>query len=129
MTTFYHYTCLHGWAGIRASGGILKPGTDGVVWLTDLSYPFRLQLGLTSTMLSCDRTAYRYRVTGEPATIQRWVDVRRTWDRDWVAALESAPGAMPMHWYVSGSPIEAVYSPVVFDGDLSEMEADCGGRP
>jgi hypothetical protein len=109
----YHYTCDHGAERIGPRG-TLKPqplvgsGTAGVaVWMTDLDVPFRDALGLTSHILDCDRTAHQY-VVHEPRAVMHWTEARKILPRQYVRALESAPGAMPMHWYVSGVPQAAV---------------------
>lgn len=114
--TLWHYTCDHGHALI---GGRVIPGvwqTDRVAggpgeyaWFTDLAYPHRGALGLTSHILACDRTAHRYRAT-LAASIVPWVTVRRDWA--WAEELESAPGAMPKHWYVSPAAVPVVYDPI-----------------
>ena len=66
--TLYYYTCDHGrqLIGMR---GKLKPHQHPLlsewrplVWLTDLKEPDAGALGLTSLMLDCDRTAWRYRI-------------------------------------------------------------------
>ena len=35
--------------------------------------------------------------------VERWVNVRRF--HRWASELESAPGAMPMHWWVATEPV------------------------
>lgn len=116
MTTLYHYTCAHGRAWIddllvpasHQSGRAI--GTPGeYVWLTDLARPQRDALGLTSHILDCDRTEYRYRVTNM-ADVLPWTAVRRAWR--WAHELESAPGARPRHWWVSAGPVAVIYDPV-----------------
>lgn len=108
----WHYTCDHGLQGIKASGWVVIPaaaqlgslqGTPGeFAWFTDLSHPLREGLGLTSTILACDRTEHRLRVL-DSAPIVPWTKVRRSWG--WAAELESAPGARPAHWYVAAEPV------------------------
>jgi hypothetical protein len=108
----YHYTCDHGAAGISASGLVevrLQPpeGKVALAWFTDLEAPNRVALGLTSRSLQCDRLAYRFTIP-EPIDVVRYVDVRREhFPRYWREALESVPGAMPMHWYISLAPQRA----------------------
>jgi hypothetical protein len=109
MAELYHYTCEHGSAGIQADGLIVPQpqppdGERKIVWLTDLEAPNRAALGLTSLVLQCDRMERRF-VVPEPESVYRYVDVRRAWwPREWRELLESADGAMPMHWYVSEMP-------------------------
>lgn len=114
--TLYHFTCDHGhaqiterlipasWQDNRADNG---PGR--LVWMTDLAVPNRDALGLTSHILSCDRTAHRYRVTSE-VDIVPWLKVRRAYR--WAEELESAEGARPAHWFVSGVSVPVAYAPL-----------------
>lgn len=116
----YHFTCDHGHEQIdrnivpaavltsRASGG---PGD--LAWFTDLTVPQRDALGLTSHILSCDRTVHRYRAT-DATDLVPWIGVRRFYP--WAEELESAPGARPRHWYVADVPIPVVYDPVTSSG-------------
>ena len=114
--TRYHYTCDH---GHRLIGGTIVPGEtlgrydyDGphvYAWFTDLAHPNRDALGLTSTILSCDRIEHRYRVT-DTRDLIHWAHVRR--DHPWAALLESAPGARPMHWWVARHPVPVTYDPI-----------------
>lgn len=103
----YHYTCDHHIDLIRVQG-VLRPTRDLVtdrvtLWLTDLEAPNRYGLGLTSHLIRCDRTRHRL-VVPDPINVHRWVDVRRQYPDWWVAALEMAPGVLPMHWYVTWHP-------------------------
>lgn len=103
--SLYHYTCDHGAEHI-ASDGVLLPqfspvlGRD-LVWLTDLETPIADGLGLTSRLLSCDRTAHRFTVLTLNAIW--WPAYARQCDRSARRMLDSAPGAMPAHWWVSES--------------------------
>lgn len=102
----YHYTCLHSEPDIRREGRLIpwsQPMLDGLhlIWLTDMAWPDREGLGLTSLTLQCDRAQWRVTVDAQP---QRWVDFARTLPtklRPARRALEFAPGALPMHWWVS----------------------------
>lgn len=93
MDRLWHYTCGHNFDAIR-DDGFLRPGLDGLVWLTDLHPAPRLALGLTSYMLSCDRMEHVFPVLPTPDVV-RWVDYPLR-DR-----LKELPGTMPMHWWVS----------------------------
>jgi hypothetical protein len=113
----WHYTCDHGHAAIEdvvVPACWQRPDLDGTpgtyAWFTDLAEPIRDALGLTSNMLDCDRTAHRYRVL-DASPIVPWVRVRRSWP-SWVDLLESAPGARPMHWFVSPGPVDVEYAPI-----------------
>jgi len=102
----YHYTCLdHGAPGI-ARDGYLRPGLDGLVWMTDLDEPHREALGLTMHVTRCDRTARRFEVASVQAVA--WTEVRREMAPAYVRALELAPGVMPRHWYISRSPVQVI---------------------
>lgn len=109
----WHYTCAHHVSGILTDG-VVKPmapqGFPSLAWFTDLSVPHRDALGLTSTMLACDRTAHRFRVSAR-ADVLPYVRIRRDLPARWREALETAEGAMPMHWWVSPVPVPVVYSP------------------
>ena len=108
----FHYTCDHGALGIRRDGEIHPGATLSssppdlgqrlpqtlFVWLTDLETPNRLALGLTSHTLKCDRTQHRFEVEVDD-TILPWVRLRRFLPM--LHHLERAPGALPMHWFLS----------------------------
>lgn len=130
----YHYTCEHVAARIGARGVIcppvLIPGKDGVrmrraldndppalalmyllAWFTDLDYPYRDALGLSSHFIDCDRTTHRYRVT-DAHNVTPWLAHRPTVN-PWVRQqLEASYGALPAHWYVATEPVPVVYDPV-----------------
>lgn len=111
--TFYHYTCDHGRAGIGDSGKLLPNGSDDmplVVWVTDLPEPDLVGLGLTSTILSCERWKYRYRVTDE-RSILPYHQMQHQIDWRVQLSLHHA-GSMPEHWFVSFRPLAAVYDPI-----------------
>lgn len=110
----YHYTCSdHGKPGIERDK-VVRPGADlGVdlpqskfAWFTDLDVPHREALGLTDRIAKCDRTAHCYVV--DSPKVMAWMTVRRALPRYFVDALESTPGAMPRHWFVSAEPIPTV---------------------
>lgn len=110
--TLYHYTCDHAVQGIIADGHILPlsnqfpsatvPPWSNFAWFTDMAEPDRPALGLTSRLLSCDRTAHRFTVT-DVTEVERWINVRR--HHPWAADLESEPGAMPAHWWIATEPV------------------------
>ncbi|HEX5972559.1 MAG TPA: hypothetical protein VFY85_11570 [Gemmatimonadaceae bacterium] len=125
--TLYHYTCAHGCQAIGETGVLVPirrlappeslasltehrvpPWMADLIWLTDLDFPMRAALGLTSYTLGCDRTSYRYRVLDE-STARPWLKVRR----ELVGGLdlELADGAMPRHWWVSWAPVPVEYDP------------------
>lgn len=111
MTTLYHYTCDDGHAAI-GKVGVLRPGPDGLIWLTDMRTPNRDALGLTMHILKCDRTRHRYRVT-DPSYAVPWIEYRKTLDDPWWRAeLEFADGARPRHWFVTTAPVPVEYDPI-----------------
>jgi hypothetical protein len=106
VTCLYHYTCIHGFRAIVRSADEngyvwLEPQGGRFLWLTDLEYPFRDALGLTSHLLTCDRTEFRFQVL-QPEGVERWVRVRRHYPT--MQHLERSPGAAPMHWWISDHP-------------------------
>ncbi len=115
--TLYHYTCDHGREGLGDTGHVrVNPESIwGYAWFTDLEVPYREGLGLTSGILTCDRTAHRFRVTCAD-DIRPWVEVRREWLKQplgWgvLLYLESCD-AMPMHWWVSTTEVPVEYDPI-----------------
>lgn len=126
MLTLYHYTCPHGHAGLGDAGMLLPsarlPSAKGITlpwwgryaWLTDLEAPFVNALGLTRQLIPCDRTRYRYRLNAaDLRLVRRWLDVRReVREMPGVEALESAPGAMPAHWFVTEVPVHVLLDEV-----------------
>jgi len=107
----YHYTCRDA-APLIERDGLLKPHPqpilDGMplVWLTDMEWPDRAALGLTSHTLNCDRTDYRVQVSEtEYWNCVRWTRYARLlppWTR---RQLEFADGALPAHWWIASQPI------------------------
>lgn len=110
-TMLWHYTCEHSLAGIRRDGRLrpfphpLLP--EPLVWLTDLDAAWPEALGLTSRVQKCDRTAHRFQAAST-ATAAPWLRYRRRVQPEARGALESAPGAMPAHWWISTSPVPIV---------------------
>lgn len=126
MTQLYHYTCEHGRDGLGDEGTLLplaqqKPAraegmppalqeVSQLIWLTDLEFPLRLALGLTSAFLRCDRIQYRYRVLEGEAV--PWAQAREGLDAQLAAGLESGYGVKPEHWWVATAPVTVAYAPV-----------------
>lgn len=104
----FHYCCSHSAKSIRRDR-VLKPHPqivlDGrpMVWLTDLEVAGRDALGLTSVTLRCDRM--QFVATVEDDAPQRWTTFARLLRREQREALEAYEGALPMHWWVSESPV------------------------
>lgn len=114
----YHYTCEHRARLIREDGSV-RPGWQlgappeipwaRFAWFTDMAVPARDALGLTSEILTCDRTEYRFEAAYVPPELVPWVSVRQGFR--WAEYLESAPGARPAHWWVSDIDVSALWVP------------------
>lgn len=102
--SFWHFTCGHGRRGIGLHGLIKPNPATGLSWFTDLRTPRRIELGITSHLIDCDRLRYRYRVL-EPSKLQPWRDVIT--DPDMVAALTADGLTRPDHWWVATEPVLA----------------------
>ena len=120
MSELYHYTCDHGHDALGEFGHVrsrfdrhLRPFDElaYISWFTDLDHPIPGPLGLTSQILTCDRTAHRYIVCDEAPEVYRYMDKRHLLSHTTQEGLESAPGAMPMHWHVAVVPIAVAYHP------------------
>ena len=99
----YHFTCDHGHSAIGERGRLMPgpfdvPGIGQVIWLTDDPKASRDDLGLTSTLLSCDRMQYLYRTTG-PYRAIRWVDIRGRCRSQWRTDIESF--GRPSVWWIA----------------------------
>ena len=112
----WHYTCDHGREGIGAVG-VVRPTMQPILgvslaWFTDMAAPDRAALGLTSTVIACDRTRNRYRVL-DPARCEPWWQWcrRMTVPRSRRELLEAAPGAAPAHWWVSEAALAVEATP------------------
>lgn len=82
-----------------------------LVWLTDLDMPTRAQVGLSSSILDCDRMQFRFEVDSED--VVPWLEWLRGKPRDVRLAgrkLALATGARPRHWYVAEINVPAVMS-------------------
>ncbi len=125
--TLWHYTCDHGRDGI-GDHGTLRPAREMIprsrvhglpswyrpaldlVWLTDLPFPARDALGLTSLALSCDRTAHRYRCDSIGPV--PYIEMRPSLPRKLSDCLESATGSGFRRWWVSSVAVPVVYDPI-----------------
>lgn len=112
--TFYHYACSHAVDGIRADGMVVPQNHAAmphVSWFTDLEPPIKEALGLTNEFTACNKTEYKFAVVEEAEPlISFWPHFARTRriHPEFRQALESAPGAMPAHWFVSTHPVRVV---------------------
>lgn len=105
--TLYHYTCSHRAPMVKRDRQLhpyAQPllGQRPLVWLTDLPEPDRQGLGLTSMILSCDRTEWRCTVDDSDA---------EPWEGWWPGRVdlplvsEFTFGRRPAHWWVAAVPV------------------------
>lgn len=116
LPELFHFTCDHSRAGINLSGRLVPmrsplTGGLGLVWLTDLPTPNRDALGLSSVLLTCDRTQFRY-VVVDAIDVVPWMEYRRQAPHGLVSVLESVPGVRPRHWFVSEVDVPVRYAPL-----------------
>lgn len=108
----YHYCCDHSRVGIDADG-VLHPGPDGLVWLTDLApdalprEQLRKALGLTSTMLKCDRLGHAYQANPRDAMPYRQAVSDGLIGQAWHMAATRSP-RRPANWYVATVDVPAL---------------------
>lgn len=113
----YHYTCSHA-APLIVTDGFLRTHPqpqlvgESLIWLTDMEWPDRLALGLTSHTLRCDRTEWRVTVDTDA---QRWAKYARSLARILRHGLEWAPGARPMHWWVATENVPTLRVEATYD--------------
>jgi len=121
----YHFTSDYAAALIQETGE-LRPALHGVlgrsfVWLTSTRSPKPSELGLSRGRKKVNRMVHRFEVETDIAV--PWSSVRSEFS-DWgVSFLESAPGAKPEIWYVSGNalPISS-QQPSRIEGALPHMQ-------
>ena len=125
----FHYTCACGHEAllddpvVRPARDLVAPGkltrlssevyaATMFAWFTDLAEPLAEALGLTNHTIPCVRTRHRWLVISAVPRPVPYTSVRRqlpTWTRE---QLESAPGAMPRHWFVSRALMPVAYDPI-----------------
>lgn len=128
----YHYTCEHGMLAIVADtladsrqvdldlrdGGSMPgpwlrptpqlclPGRPELLWCTPEFDPDPEALGLTSNMLRCDRTQYRWWLAiDNPA--EPWLEWLSRQSREVRRAARRLLPGSPRLWWVSESPVRA----------------------
>jgi hypothetical protein len=108
MKALYHFTCSHAAKSIERERW-LRPNRHvsldhELVWLTDLDRPSIYGLGLTSTILRCDRTEWTVIVPQSDAIVSwgSWAHEHKI-GRQMRDELEY--GAMPAHWYIAELPV------------------------
>jgi hypothetical protein len=109
--TLWHYTCSDHGGALIGTEGTLRPGHDGVVWLTDLDEPHISALGMLPVMAKCNRAELRYRVT-DVTDVVPWMEFRREIDGYVRYLLERDPAVMPRHWFVALRPVAATLDPM-----------------
>ena len=114
-----HWTCKDGFAGIQHAG-VIRPNRHpllgvALAWFTDMSEIAddgdRRALGLTSAVLGCDRTAYRFIVPAPYGVgIVTWSTFARTarLPLGARAVIEGAPGSRPRQWWVSSVEVRPI---------------------
>jgi hypothetical protein len=103
----YHFTCKHSERSIIAVGALVPaphpflPWAAPMVWLTTDPRPTRIDVGLTSDFIDCDRMARRFRVI-LPGVARRWLDLCDTAPPDARDTIEMLNrGRRPETWWVS----------------------------
>lgn len=104
----WHYACAHSAEGIRADG-LIKPnpqpllGNHALSWFTDLGREHRYAVGLTSTVITCDRMEYRFEV--DLANLLWWPRAARQVDAERSVRDALEAGRLPAHWWVAFDPV------------------------
>lgn len=127
MTRFYHRTCSHRiddiLTGADGESGMLQPQRQHLLgitatWLTYVPWASREDLALSrGTLISCDRMEYLLEVQ-DPDHIVTWQALKRELPQHAVRTLESAPGARPDFWCLTGLPqrVRLVTDPALVRG-------------
>lgn len=121
-TTLWHFTCTHGRDAIGTTGLAMPMAAhnpqaaarmlpewawlSGLVWFTDQPQLDPIALGLTSSLLDCDRMAWRYQVT-DPTSCVRWLDYMRQHRRQLPrnARQLNVGDHRPGTWWVATQPV------------------------
>jgi hypothetical protein len=108
-SALYHFTCRDGHRMIGRYNCVLLPQSLWrVVWLTTEALPDFEATGLGSVTLKCDRTEYRYVVTGLEHC-RPWLGSaeRKALAPDHLRVLEQFGD--PEHWRISAKPVRAIW--------------------
>lgn len=113
----YHYTCSHVRERLGKKGTLRphpQPWLGGVrlIWLTDMATPDRAALGLTSVLLSCDRTQVRYQVTGSSGAVVPWGEWARQHQVPVDQQMTLEAGRQPARWWVAEGPVRVRLAPL-----------------
>jgi len=104
----YHFTCDLGHAKIGRYNCVLmpQPGSWPVIWFTSEAVPDFEATGLGRLTLKCDRTEFRYVVTGL-STCRPWLGSpeRLAETPQFLRALEEF--SVPEQWWISAEPVQA----------------------
>jgi len=106
--TLYHFTCTHAERKIGRAGGVLRPFPHALtpvplIWMTDLAEPDVDRLGLTSYLITCDRTEVRYRIP-HPDRVVPWIEWADERGVDAAARFALELDHDPLTWFVSERP-------------------------
>jgi hypothetical protein len=91
----YHFTCEHHVFDIVAVGAVIPhrhpfmPMMAPMAWFTTLAHPSADDVGLTSTILSCNRLAHRFQVLDHSTLIP------------WSYVVEHAPPSVLPRWVIA----------------------------
>ncbi len=128
----YHFTCAHAEACIRRDGALIPQVSwrrldavlldagqamtglwraPAVVWLTDMERPSRHRLGLTSIVLQCDRTEYRFEVDTDAAEPWTAFAARHKANPEYLATLTGDP----RRWFVATGRVPILLPQSVLD--------------
>lgn len=118
ISQLYHYTCSCSLEKIRDTDWLLIPnqqaplvGLPSLVWLTDMEKPDKGALGLTSKILSCDRTEHRLAIPDTVGVLpwSQWCRANgfTRAQRDWLELANPFGSAAPQprRWFVTPDPI------------------------
>lgn len=116
--SYVHFTCHHSAESINRTL-VLRPHPQPVLaglrltWFTTLESAPRKALGLTSTILDCDRMSHRYRVVDEDEhLVLRWGDLKAhpsfTGYLAGARKLEGSRGTRPGLWAVALEPVRVL---------------------
>lgn len=103
----HHWTCEHSAPDIRRAGAV-RPNL-GISWWTDIDMPSRqgrAAVGLTATIITCDRMAYRCSTHEMDLLVPWWeYKVTQALSEEFVASLEANPALRPDRWWVAQVPV------------------------
>lgn len=103
MSRMFHFTCDHGFEGIKQLGYVAPNWHPllgmKVAWFTDLETPNAETVGLTSNLLNCDRLAHSVEV--DPSRVRRWLGSGEQASTPPLIQADLHRGSDPSHWWIS----------------------------